>query len=151
MAINIKRVTALRDLLLNTHEEDINMETWFKPEGLDASEAPTNAISAKKEGWSCGTTACIAGHCVVNLMTDEDIKNIPYNQTIANVAAEYLGLNFKEKWTLFYAEYSDDEGGIQQMDLDTITKDEIIKALNIVIEQKKVPDDLFYLIREGKL
>lgn len=142
MALNIERFKQLRDLLVKTHDEDFNMANWV----LRPSGQSYGYVSAKKDGWYCGTSACLAGHVVLNLMTDDEIKH--RDDHISKAAADWLGMNSWDQDSLFKGGGNSDHSNVP---LNSITKKEAIKALDFIIENGRIPIGIFPMMRAGKL
>lgn len=95
--------------VIRTRPETFNMRQWMEDYETGAMPCSVSEMLdlANKVEWSCGTTACIAGHAIIaDPERSREVAEIVGDGRIEDVGAGLLGLNYKTAVALFYQEES---------------------------------------------
>jgi hypothetical protein len=133
--MNIERIQQLRDFLAGLPPEKLNMHDWFTHLGDLVAWVPDMPTYPDVVN-ECGTCACIAGWA--NFI----FRDVPTSRDdFGSSARNLLGLSDEQGQLLFMA--LDYEGHDLIPDIRMITLTHAIAALDIIIAEQVVPDDLW--------
>lgn len=143
-----QRIETLKEVLRSS-EETFDMSRFFE-RGFDFS--PVCGFTPKPN--YCGTPSCIAGHIVALFDKEMHAKIIAKNGEVNHTAmmdhaGELIGLDEKQADWLFMARWTEadnregsEDGDVYLRDMETVTPDEAIAALDHVLAGNKLFDDM---------
>lgn len=144
MSVNKINIQKAINVIKRAKESDhciLNMNTW--QEWLTSS-----SCLLEEEKNNCGTPMCFAGHIAISPEFQGDGGSVHYNGSpkivignenlLGESAIEYwLGISERQSESLCYLDYEEDS--YLRTREDVITWDDILKALNSLLETGELP------------
>lgn len=136
---NIERLKELRNFINDLPDVAFNMGNWCRPKNQSIEDLylPSETwivldhlIPMKERGYTCGTTACLAGWCSV-LYSEEFQRKNRYDD-VKYASGEWLGLEPYERSCLF----------VPSKNLEKIPKSQAVKVLDHFIETGYIDWDI---------
>ena len=145
--MNIDNFILLRDYWATLDPMTVDMASWFRldePWGVrtDAASIDEDDRNIDFTGNSCGTTACLAGHCQFKFA-----NGTQRHADAMSYAKDWLGLTTKQADLLFtegyFYGYEDDYHYDLEDGIHSVTHADVLTMLNRIIATSNAPFDPF--------